>query len=291
MRPLKRQRRASNGNNNLSAFNSGPNTKNNTSNNQNPSSNNWNIPTFKYEWNTNITNDENTNQTNHSNTNLNTTSNENKSKPLNPNHDYVVPDTTNDQISCVEYHPSKEDIFSVGSWDNTITIYQHNNNQTTKLCQQTHDKPILCCTWHPNKNSLFSAGCDNIIKMWTPQQQQNSFINIGQHQSPIRCIKYCSELNCLISGSWDCNLSFWDIRNPTNINKVFNKSFNGNKIYAMTQKNNYLVIGLSNEDVQVLDLRNNNNIISSLLEEKKNATKPVILRAQVRSLDIFPDLF
>ena len=151
---------------------------------------------------------------------------------------------------------------------------------------------VLDCCYDNSGNYIFSAGCDNVIKLWNPQQ--NEFKNLGQHQAPVRCIQWCSSTNYLISGSWDRYLSFWDPRNTGNGNSGNNNkplhSINlQNKIYAMAQKGNYLVVALSNNDIKTFDLRNNCNEIFSTLNEHKNNSKSVSLKRQIRTIDIFPN--
>ena len=279
-------------NNGNTSFSWGSEGKSNNNNNTNNGSFAWNGNN-----NNNSNNNNNINNNNNSNFAWGSNSNNNSSSNtiINPNNDSLVNDITSDSISCISYHGTK-DMFCVGSWDNTITLYEQFGNQTRKLSQQKHDKPVLNCCWNTNTNdSLFSSGCDNAIKMWTPQQ--NSFITIGQHQSPIRCVKYCNLLNCVISGSWDCNMSFWDIRNPPQTQKVYNNNF-GAKIYAMAQRGQKLVVALSNQDIQVFDVRQYQQKFSSLKDEEaawnsngnnNSSNKPVSLKRQIRDISIFPD--
>jgi len=232
--------------------------------------------------------------TNNNNNNNNTSfgfgnNNNNNNGPINPNNDHIVSDIANDAISCCKFHPSSAQ-FIVSSWDNTISVYEFfGNNQSKKLGQQKHDKPILSCCYDDNGNNIFSAGCDNLIKIWNPQQ--NQFVNLGQHQAPVRCIEYCGNKNYLISGSWDRCISFWDPRNAGNngqIKPLHSMNLN-NKIYAMCQKGNNLVVALSNTDIKTFDLRNNSQEIFSTLGEHQTNAKSVCLKKQVRCIDIFPN--
>jgi len=156
-----------------------------------------------------------------------------------------------------------------------------------------HTKPVLSVCFDQNGDNIFSGGCDNIIKIWNPQQ--NKFMNLGQHQAPVRCVEYSSGNNgFVISGSWDSNISFWDVRNngSGNIKPLFQQNL-GSKIYAMTQKGQYLVVALSDNDIKTFDLRNNAKEMHSISQEVRNkkqgSKEPVALKKQIRCIDIFPN--
>eukprot|EP01083_Nonionella_stella_P107195 310258_1 len=291
---------SSNSNNNSLAW--GNNTNNNSSNNQNNSTNNnWsfggnnqgnntNVNTSREGWNNN-TNTGNASFTLNTNNNNNSWSNNNNNSSggaVNPNNDYVIPNTPNNAISCVRFHPSKAQ-FIVSSWDNTISYHEFfGNNQCKQVGQQKHDKPALSCCFDPSGGNVFSAGCDNVIKIWNCQQ--NQFATLGQHGAPIRCVEYNAGANFVISGSWDKTVAFWDTRSVGNNNGKAVHSLNvGHKVYAMATKQNHLVVGLSNNDVISYDLRNGARQLHSLAQESSKNTKAVTLKKQIRCIDIFPD--
>lgn len=39
---------------------------------------------------------------------------------------------------------------------------------------------------------------------------------VGTHDAPIRCVEYCSEVNVMVTGSWDRSVRLWDPRTPCN---------------------------------------------------------------------------
>jgi len=293
-----------NGNNNQNNNQNNNNNNNNAGNNswgwgnqqQGEQSNNNNNNNSNSGWGNNNNNNSsfnvNTNSNNNGNSwgnNNNTNNNTNNNGAINPNNDHVVPDTASDAISCVKFHPQNAQ-FIVSSWDNSISVYEFfGNNQSKKLGQQKHDKPILNCCYDHSGNNIFSAGCDNMIKIWNPQQ--NAFTNLGQHQAPVRCIEWCANTNFLISGSWDRTLSFWDPRSAGNngqIKPVHSVNLQ-NKVYAMAQKGNRLVVALSNNDIKTYDLRNQASEVFSTLSEHQKNSKAVCLKRQIRTIDIFPN--
>ena len=39
--------------------------------------------------------------------------------------------------------------------------------------------------------------------------------SVGSHTSPIRCVEFASEVNMVVSGSWDTTVKLWDPRGPS----------------------------------------------------------------------------
>lgn len=281
-----------NNNNNTSGF-GGNQTEGSSSWGNNNNSNTNNTSGFGGFGASTNTNSNNANSNNNSNTGFGGGfgAATNNTSIINPNNDYIVPDPPTDAISCLQFHPNQA-CFIVGSWDNNISMYEFfGNNQSKKVSFQTHDRPVLACSFNESGDTVFSAGCDNQIKAWNPQQ--NQFVQIGQHQAPIRCVNV-SNVNgqCLaISGSWDKTIAIWDIRtNGASTKPVFSNNVGG-KVYAMAQRGTMLVVANSENDIKTFDLRQNGKLMHSIKEEEatnKNI-KPVNLKKQIRCIDIFPD--
>jgi len=145
----------------------------------------------------------NNNNVNNNNNNNSSSASGQSGQEINPNKDYILNDPPSDAISSVHFHPNQAR-FVVGSWDNSVGIYEFfGNNQSKKLGQQTHDRPVLDCCFSADGDSVFSAGCDNLVRKWSPQQ--NQWAVIGKHQAPVRCVVHCSVNgnDIAVSGSWD----------------------------------------------------------------------------------------
>jgi len=277
-----------NNNNNNNTPSNPNNTASNSNNNNNSSG--WgasNSNAFSFG-NTN-TNANNTNTNKNSNgmsMNLNSSS----GNILNPNNDHVVPDTSGDAISNVQFNP-KQSQFIVSSWDGSISAYEYfGNNQSRKLGEQRHPKPVLSCCYDASGENVFSASCDNTIKLWCPRNN-NQFTSVGQHQAPVRCVAYADSMNLVLSGSWDRSIAIWDPRNASDngaIKPVHSVNL-GHKVHAMAVKGNNLVVGLSDLDIKTFDLRNQAKEMFSTKQEAARNDKAVALKRQIRSLGIFTD--
>lgn len=57
-------------------------------------------------------------------------------------------------------------------------------------------------------------------------------IQVAQHQAPIKDMVFVPLHNCLVTGSWDRSLLFWDLRSPNPIHR-FDL---GERCYAMAYR-------------------------------------------------------
>ena len=103
-------------------------------------------------------------------------------------------------------------------------------------CQYTHDAPVLSVAFTKDGMNVISGGCDNKIKMknlqvrlvfvsqtlsplvlssdeyaeFTMISQNQQERVVGQHDAPVKEVAWCEEMQCIISGSWDKSIRFWD---------------------------------------------------------------------------------
>lgn len=64
------------------------------------------------------------------------------------------------------------------------------------------------------------AGCDKQAKMW--DLASNQVVQVAQHDAPIKTCHWIKATNysCLMTGSWDKTLKFWDTRSATPIMSI-----------------------------------------------------------------------
>lgn len=58
----------------------------------------------------------------------------------------------------------------------------------------------------------YSGGLDNTLKMYDFNSTAETVL--GSHSNAVRCVEYCSEVNGIITGSWDSTIKLWDPRSP-----------------------------------------------------------------------------
>lgn len=99
---------------------------------------------------------------------------------------------------------------------------------------------------------------------------------IGTHSNAIRCVEYCSEINGILTGSWDHYLKLWDPRTPM-CSGNYNQS---EKVYTMSVCGEKLVVGTANRKILVWDIRN----MSYTLQKRESN-----LKYQTRAIRCFPN--
>jgi len=142
--------------------------------------------------------------------------NSNKSN-VNPNKDIEVQQPPGDTVSCLKFSPNTNFLIA-SSWDNNVRCWEIQANGTTvPKAQQSHTKPILSCCWHSDGTKVFTAGADNQAKIWDLGSNQATVC--AQHDAPIKTVHWVQAPNyqCLMTGSFDKTLKFWDTRSPNPI--------------------------------------------------------------------------
>ncbi|XP_065667536.1 mRNA export factor RAE1 [Hydra vulgaris] len=170
--------------------------------------------------------------------------------------DVEVQQPPSDTISCLKFSPNAN-FLAATSWDNKIRCWEIQATGTSvPKAEQSHLKPILSCCWHADGTKLFSAGADNQAKIW--DLASNQAVVCAQHDAPIKTVHWIQAPNyqCLMTGSWDKTLKFWDTRQSTPI-KSFNtmeKVYCADVIYPMavvsTAQRGILVYQLMNEPAE-----------------------------------------
>lgn len=128
------------------------------------------------------------------------------------NKDIEVAQPPSDTISCIRFSPTANFLVA-SSWDNNIRCWEVQGNGTTVAkAEQSHSKPILSCCWHTDGSKVFTAGADNQAKVWDLASNQS--VVCAQHDAPIKTVHWIQAPNyqCLMTGSWDKTLKFWDTR-------------------------------------------------------------------------------
>jgi mRNA export factor len=66
---------------------------------------------------------------------------------------------------------------------------------------------VLCSAWKEDGSTVFSGGCDKQAKMW-PILSGGQAVTVGMHDAPIKNISWITEMNLLVTGSWDKTLKY-----------------------------------------------------------------------------------
>jgi mRNA export factor len=96
---------------------------------------------------------------------------------------------------------------------------------------------------------VFSGGCDNKAKCWSLQTGQS--VQVAQHSAPIKSLFWVEDMQCLMTGSWDKTLKYWDGRTS---NAVHTASL-PERLYCMDVRFPLCCVGTADRNIIIYDLR------------------------------------
>ena len=121
---------------------------------------------------------------------------------------------------------------------------------------------------------MFGGGADNAGRMIDLGAGQTTGSQVAAHDQPIRCVESITNQNSplLITGSWDKNVKYWDLRAPQPVVSIECKD----RVYSMSVRgNDMLVVGTADRWIQVVDLRNPGQFFKTIQSPLKWQTRVV----------------
>ncbi|TPP66856.1 mRNA export protein rae1 [Fasciola gigantica] len=160
-----------------------------------------------------------------------------------------------DTVSCLRFSPeSLQTVFlAATSWDNRVRIWEVQGNGTTiPKAEQMHQGPALSACWSKDGAQLFSVSADKSAQMW--DLGANAFTQVAAHDAPIKTVHLISAPNytCLMTGSWDKRLRFWDLRQPQ---PILNLDL-PERVYCADVHYPLAIVGTANRQVIAYNLEN-----------------------------------
>lgn len=185
--------------------------------------------------------------------------------------EFKLSNMPSDGISAVKFGPHSKQFLLVSSWDETVRLYDVVAD--TQRFKYTHSAPVLDCCFYDAVHS-FSGGLDQTLKMY--DFNTNTDQPVGTHDAAIRCVEYSPDVNCVITGSWDCTVKLWDPRNPSAVGSLSQPD----KVYTMSVCGDSLIVGTAGRRVIVWDLRN-----MGYVQQRRESN----LKYQTRCIRSFPN--
>ncbi|KAK9892253.1 hypothetical protein WA026_019054 [Henosepilachna vigintioctopunctata] len=141
----------------------------------------------------------------------------------NPMKDFEVTQPPDDSISSLAFSPSvlQQNFLVAGSWDNSVRCWEiEQSGKSVPKSMQSCGAPVLDVCWIDDGSKVFIAACDKTVKMW--DLASNQTIQVAQHDGPVKTCHWVKAPNytCLMTGSWDKTLKFWDTRSPNPIMSI-----------------------------------------------------------------------
>ncbi|KAK2958754.1 putative mRNA export factor GLE2 [Blattamonas nauphoetae] len=162
---------------------------------------------------------------------------------------HSVPGVQGDTISCLSWSPCSH-FFAASSWDASTNIWDISKGPAPPVAQVKHERPIFSCCF-PTSTTLVTVGGDVYVKLTDLNTKQET--KIGEHQLPIRVVKFNSTVNSIATASWDRKVSFWN--GTAGAQPVMQIPLN-ERIYAMDTFDNCCVVSTAEHMLYVIDLRN-----------------------------------
>jgi len=186
-------------------------------------------------------------------------------------HELTAPPS--DGISNVVF-ANLSDLLLVSSWDKGVRLYDAKKNRFISKIE--HKAAVLDCAFSSDDVKFFSGGIDKNLAMTDVKTSRKTIL--GTHEKPIKCIEYSASTSLVISGSWDGCVNLWDLRAHKALTGSVVQS--GYKVYTMSTRQNRLVVGTSNRQVFIYDVRN-----MATPEQVRESS----LMNQTRCIRCFPD--
>lgn len=224
----------------------------------------------------------------------NTTQPQANSSQYNPNNDLELPAAAapKDTVSSIKF-ASNSNLMLVGSWDNSVRCYDvqttangHAQAVVPKAMIQ-HEQPVADVAFKGDGSGSFSASYDGQIKWWPFTASEGQLI--GQHDGPVRHIRWIEDKQILVTGSMDKTLRYWDLRQSTAAMTVQLPE----RVFAMDASSPMVVVALGSShpqldqrEVQVFDM---NKPQQPFITMSKKQNDQIPLKQQYRSIAIFAD--
>ena len=196
----------------------------------------------------------------------------------NPNGDVLVPSAPDSTVSSLHFGAGSTANFLLStSWNKEACIWEMSAQGAVPKAKVACAAPLLTSSYAaPSDNGrAFIAGCDHSVHSWSLATSQLQLV--GSHSAPVKEVAFSPDLNCLVSGSWDKTVKYWDTRTAAAQATVAVSD----RVYAMDVKGPVLVLGTADKKLTIFDLR------KPTIPFRPPFESP--LKYQSRCVSIFPD--
>lgn len=199
--------------------------------------------------------------------------------------DHVVAGASCDTVSRLRFSPKETPVNLLGAtaWDGSCSVWQIQNDAgghvaSTPAWKTTHDGPLLDMVFSSDGRAFF-GGCTQTAVMWNLVGDTKNVV--AAHDLPISCLSFLSTsqigVDVLITGSWDGNLRWWDLRTS---NFVKEEKF-GEPIFALDAQMCFPMMAVATgRTVHLYDMRS--------MMKVKELKPPSMMRFNIRSVACSP---
>lgn len=196
-----------------------------------------------------------------------------------------------DTISGLSFSPNDDSVLVSSSWDSTL--YVHNVTDPAKPASHklAMEGAVLDVSWGSSSNKVYTAELDKSVK--EVDVQTGAMRMLATHDEPVKCVEWSTELNAVLSASWDKTLRLTSPSGPPASASL--RVPVSDKVYALAQAQHRIVAAMANRQVWIWDAR----MLSSALDKRSHdedtaGTKPEqrresSLKFMTRSLKCMPN--
>ncbi|CAI4223143.1 unnamed protein product [Auanema sp. JU1783] len=182
------------------------------------------------------------------------------------NDDIEVPSAPDDTVQVVKFSPqtTEKPLLAAGSWDGVVRVWMVNDNgQCEPKAQQNIPAPVLDIDWTDDGTKIFIAAADKDVRLW--DLASNQVAVVGSHDGPVRTCHWIKGNNysCLMTGSWDKTLRFWDMRNLPTQSSLANIQL-PERVYCADVVYPMAAVVLANKSIKVYNLENGPQEVKSI---------------------------
>jgi mRNA export factor len=146
---------------------------------------------------------------------------------------------------------------------------------TPKSESTTAGGPTLCSCFSTDGNTVFVGSTDHKVYMWS-YATGSTMQQVGLHDAPVRSVAFAASSNCVISGSWDKTIRFWDCRSSNSIASMPLPE----RVYSMSAVGDVLAVACADRKVVVFSING---------QPQQQLAMDSPLKYQTRTITVFPD--
>jgi len=171
-----------------------------------------------------------------------------------------------DTVSSIAWIPNANmRMFACSDWGSKIRLYEavvqsmQQKGIVQKACLDVED-PCLSVNWSDDCTKIFAGCINNTVKAFDANTGQSA--TVGQHDAGVKDVHWIPGANTLCTLSFDKTMRFWDLRQqqPVAGYNLGLKAFCSD-LYV-SQQNMYMVIGLQDEKILVVNIPNIQNMLN-----------------------------
>lgn len=136
--------------------------------------------------------------------------------PTNRMNDFEVVSPPDDSVSALKFSPAtlQQNYLIAGSWDSSVRCWEvEQTGKTLPKSMKVMVGPVLDVCWSDDGVKIFIAS-EKQVKIWDLASDQ--LMQVAAHDGPVKTCHWIkgTSYSCLMTGSWDKTLKFWDTRSP-----------------------------------------------------------------------------